>query len=123
MRHSKSTILLLEDDRLFAETLADFLEEEGYAVEIVHDPYTAMDRGFASHYDLYLFDVNLPFESGFDLLKKLRDGDDRIRVSATPQRAVRQQQPPPRRQTRRRDAAPRCRRRPRRTWSTAWVRC
>jgi len=80
MRHHKSTILLLEDDRLFAETLTDFLEEEGYGVETVHDPYSAMDRGFASHYDLYLFDVNLPFESGFDLLKKLRDGDDRTPV-------------------------------------------
>jgi len=74
------SLLLLEDDRLFAETLADFLEEEGYGVEMVHDPYTAMDRGFAFHYDLYLFDVNLPFESGFDLLKKLRDGDDRTPV-------------------------------------------
>ena len=71
------TILLLEDDRLFAETLADFLEEEGYGVTVVLDPLSAMDRAFSGRYDLYLFDVNLPFESGFELLAKLREGEDR----------------------------------------------
>ncbi len=70
-------ILLLEDDRLFAETLADFLEEEGYDITVVLDPLSAMDRTFTGRYDLYLLDVNLPFESGFDLLAKLREGEDR----------------------------------------------
>ncbi len=70
-------ILLLEDDRLFAETLADFLEEEGYGVTVVLDPLSAMDRAYEGRYDLYLFDVNLPFESGFELLAKLREGEDR----------------------------------------------
>lgn len=70
-------ILLLEDDRLFAETLADFLEEEGYDITVVLDPLSAMDRTFTGRYDLYLLDVNLPFESGFDLLTKLREGEDR----------------------------------------------
>ena len=70
-------ILLLEDDRLFAETLADFLEEEGYRLTVVLDPLSAMDRAYEGRYDLYLFDVNLPFESGFELLAKLRGGEDR----------------------------------------------
>ncbi len=72
----QNKILLLEDDRLFCETLADFLEEEGYSVDMVYDPYSALELSFAKQYDLYLFDVNLPFESGFDLLGKLREGDD-----------------------------------------------
>jgi len=74
--HSQAVILLLEDDRLFAETIADFLSEEGYGVEIVSDPYTAMDKTFIRHYDLYLFDINLPFESGLELLNKLRESED-----------------------------------------------
>jgi DNA-binding response OmpR family regulator len=69
-------ILLLEDDRLFNETLQDFLEEEGFAVDMALDPYTALDLTFANNYDLYLFDVNLPYESGFDLLTKLRESQD-----------------------------------------------
>ncbi len=69
-------ILLLEDDKLFNETLEDFLEEEGFDVDVVLDPYTALEKTYAHKYDLYLFDVNLPYESGFDLLKKLRESHD-----------------------------------------------
>jgi DNA-binding response OmpR family regulator len=72
----QTNILLLEDDRLFCETLADFLGEEGFDVDMAYDPYTALEMAFAKHYDIYLFDVNLPFESGFDLLAKLREGED-----------------------------------------------
>lgn len=70
-------ILLLEDDRLFNETLQDFLEDEGFELSCVLDPYSALDLTYENNYNLYLFDVNLPYESGFDLLKKLRQsGDD-----------------------------------------------
>jgi DNA-binding response OmpR family regulator len=69
-------ILLLEDDKLFNETLEDFLEEEGFSIDTALDPYTALELTYKRKYDLYLFDVNLPYESGFDLLKKLRQSDD-----------------------------------------------
>jgi DNA-binding response OmpR family regulator len=69
-------ILLLEDDNLFNETLEDFLEEEGFSIDPALDPYSALELAYASNYDLYLFDVNLPYESGFDLLKKLRQSGD-----------------------------------------------
>ena len=69
-------ILLLEDDKLFNETLQDFLEEEGFEVDFALDPYSALDLTYDKLYDLYLFDVNLPYESGFDLLTKLRDSGD-----------------------------------------------
>ncbi len=71
-----TNLLLLEDDRLFNETLQDFLEEEGYLVDAVLDPYSALDLTYQHNYDLYLFDVNLPYESGFSLLGKLREGGD-----------------------------------------------
>ncbi len=79
--HSKDTpvsskILLLEDDKLFNETLQDFLEEEGFTLDTVLDPYSALDLTYENNYDLYLFDVNLPYETGFSLLKKLRDAGD-----------------------------------------------
>lgn len=69
-------ILLLEDDKLFNETLQDFLEEEGFVLDCVLDPYSALDLTYDNKYDLYLFDVNLPYETGFDLLKKLRHSGD-----------------------------------------------
>jgi DNA-binding response OmpR family regulator len=69
-------ILILEDDKLFNETLEDFLEEEGFELHTALDPYTALDLAYEQKFDLYLFDVNLPYESGFDLLEKLRQADD-----------------------------------------------
>ena len=69
-------ILLLEDDTLFNETIEDFLEEEGFELDTVLDPYSALDQTFEKKYDLYLFDVNLPYESGFNLLQKLRQSGD-----------------------------------------------
>ncbi len=69
-------ILLLEDDKLFNETLQDFLEEEGFELDFALDPYSALELSYKEVYDLYLFDVNLPYESGFDLLHKLRQSGD-----------------------------------------------
>ena len=69
-------ILLLEDDKLFNETLQDFLEEEGFVLESALDPYSALDLTYENNYDLYLFDVNLPYENGFELLQKLRSSGD-----------------------------------------------
>jgi len=69
-------ILVLEDDQLFNETLEDFLEEEGYEVKTAMDPYSALEMSYKQVFDLYLFDVNLPYENGFDLLEKLRQSGD-----------------------------------------------
>jgi len=70
-------ILLLEDDTLFNETIEDFLEEEGFEVKSALDPYSALDFAYEHRFDLYLFDVNLPYESGFNLLQKLRESGDK----------------------------------------------
>jgi DNA-binding response OmpR family regulator len=69
-------VLILEDDKLFNETLEDFLEEEGFDVAFALDPYSALELAYEQKFDLYLFDVNLPYETGFSLLKKLRDSGD-----------------------------------------------
>jgi len=69
-------ILVLEDDKLFNDTLEDFLEEEGFVVVTALDPYSALDLTYEQKFDLYLFDVNLPYETGFFLLKQLRDAGD-----------------------------------------------
>ena len=69
-------ILLLEDDKLFNDTIEDFLEEEGFEIVTTLDPYSALDIIYQQRFDLYLFDVNLPYENGFALLKQLRESGD-----------------------------------------------
>ena len=62
-------ILILEDDKLFNETLEDFLEEEGFSLHTALDPYTALDLAYEHKFDLYLFDVNYPMRQVLICLK------------------------------------------------------
>jgi DNA-binding response OmpR family regulator len=77
---NRGEILLLEDDRLFSETLVDWLEEEGYSVTVAYDPHSAFDLCFARRFDLYLFDINLPFQNGLETFRELRESGDETPV-------------------------------------------
>ncbi len=69
-------ILLLEDDLLFAESLQDLLDEEGYEVSVCHNGQEALDLTYSMKFDLYLLDINVPLINGLTLLKELRNADD-----------------------------------------------
>ncbi len=69
-------ILLLEDDYNLATTLKEILSLEGYEVDIASSAKEAYERTFNNHYDLYIFDINLPDENGIEVLKNLREADD-----------------------------------------------
>ncbi len=70
------SILVVEDDKLFNETLCDFLEECGYETVGVKDARSAIEKSYYNRFDIYIFDINLPFESGLTLLKSLRESGD-----------------------------------------------
>jgi DNA-binding response OmpR family regulator len=70
-------ILLLEDDRLLAETLQELLEQEGYEVTLVMDGGVAADTSYDEKFDLYIFDINVPEINGLELLESLRNADDK----------------------------------------------
>ena len=65
-------ILVAEDDTLFAQTLEDFLTEEGFSVDLCHSGTEAEERCYEKHYDLMLLDINMPGMNGLELLKTLR---------------------------------------------------
>ncbi len=69
-------ILLLEDDRLYSETLCDWLEEEGFYIQACYDPHSAFEATYQASFDLYLFDINLPFQNGLEALRLLRESGD-----------------------------------------------
>lgn len=71
-----SKILIVEDDPLFAETLCDLLELEGYLFDLAPDAQSAFDLTFEHRYSLYLLDVKLPGASGFDFLNEMRSSGD-----------------------------------------------
>jgi len=65
-------ILLLEDDRLFGESLEDFLNEAGFCVIWAEDGQTALEYIYDEKFDLLLLDINVPYISGLELLKQIR---------------------------------------------------
>jgi len=69
-------ILLLEDDEILCESLQEYLESEGFDVDIAHDGEVVYDLTFENSYDLYIFDINVPKEDGFQVLKQLKEADD-----------------------------------------------
>ncbi len=69
-------ILLLEDDKLFAQSIEDFLDEEGFCVDIAYDGQEALEKNYEKNYDLYLLDINVPKLNGLELLKDLRKMQD-----------------------------------------------
>ena len=70
-------ILLLEDDLLLCDTLADLLEEENYEVKQCKNAQEVLDCTYKERFDLYLLDINVPVMSGLDLLKELRSANDK----------------------------------------------
>lgn len=69
-------LLLLEDDQLFAETLIDYLESQGYVIDHRMDGEEALEASYQNRYDLFLLDVKTPLLSGFEFLKLLRESGD-----------------------------------------------
>ncbi len=69
-------ILLLEDDQILCDSLREFLELEGYKVDVAHRGPEVFDLTFTQKYDLYILDVNVPEINGFDVLSALKDAGD-----------------------------------------------
>ncbi len=68
----KLRILLLEDDIDLNETIAEYLEENGFEVDSVYDGEEALNKIYENSYDLLLLDVNVPGVNGFNILKEIR---------------------------------------------------
>ncbi len=72
-------ILLVEDDRNLGRATAEGLRES-YAVDWVGSVEEARDALATTSYSMLVLDINLPGESGLDLLQDLRRNKDQIPV-------------------------------------------
>ena len=70
-------ILLLEDDIALGETVQDLLNDNHYKVDYVTTGNDAIDSSYENKYDIYIFDINVPDIDGLDILKALREADDK----------------------------------------------
>jgi DNA-binding response OmpR family regulator len=68
-----SSILLVEDNRAYADTLKSNLEREGYEVALAATGVDGLEAAKRNTPDLIILDLMLPAMNGFTVLQRLRD--------------------------------------------------
>ncbi len=65
-------LLLVEDEVGLAAALRRGLGAEGFAIEVVGDGLSGLERALAGTYDVIILDLMLPGLSGYNVLRRLR---------------------------------------------------
>ena len=65
-------ILIVEDEKLLADTLQDLLTRKGFQVEVAYDGETGREYALLGIYDLLILDVMMPKLNGFEVASQVR---------------------------------------------------
>jgi DNA-binding response OmpR family regulator len=65
-------ILIIEDEPSIAELERDYLEINGFTVEIANSGDIGLEKAISEAYDLVLLDIMLPIIDGFEICKEIR---------------------------------------------------
>lgn len=89
----RAKVLIIDDNTNLRETMADVLEEKGYATTAVGTAREAIQTAQKSFFNLHLIDINLPDKTGIELLKYFKSAypiriNIMITASATMKHAV-----------------------------------
>ena len=66
-------ITIVEDDPVIREKLSFLLKENGYETTLVNDFQNVISNLLEINTDLILLDINLPYEDGFNICKKIKE--------------------------------------------------
>ena len=64
--------LLIDDDIELVEMLKEYLEQDGFAVQAVHDGQQGLAAALTGGFDIAVLDVMMPKVDGVDTLRRLR---------------------------------------------------
>ena len=73
-------VLIVEDERMLAEAVAEGLREEAFAVDVVHDGDSALERLAVNDYDVLLLDRDLPVVHGDEVCRAVVESGGRTRI-------------------------------------------
>jgi DNA-binding response OmpR family regulator len=73
-------VLVVEDERLLADAVADGLRRQAMAVDVVYDGDAALERLTVNDYDVVVLDRDLPRLSGDDVCTELVDSGVATRI-------------------------------------------
>ena len=65
-------ILIVEDEKLLAESLKTMLEKKGFQVETIYDGETGAEYARTGIYDLLILDVMIPGLDGYQVARQVR---------------------------------------------------
>ena len=65
-------ILIVEDEKLLAESLKTLLEAKGFDVEVVYDGEDGAEYAELGIYDLLILDVMMPKLDGYQVARRVR---------------------------------------------------
>ena len=77
--NAHNRLLLIDDDLSLGQLLQEYLEIEGYQLETAPNGVTGIQKA-DKNFDLILLDVMMPDMSGFDVLKQLRQKQNKTPV-------------------------------------------
>jgi two-component system OmpR family response regulator len=80
MMDTDMRILIVEDDSTLGSGLVRILQAEGYAVDLMPRGEQAVLAAERERFDLVILDVGLPGIDGFEVLRRLREGAQRMPV-------------------------------------------
>jgi two-component system OmpR family response regulator len=67
-----SRLLLVDDDQVLTGLLGEYLAQEGFRVDMVHDGSQGVHRALEGDYALVVLDVMLPRVDGHEALRRIR---------------------------------------------------
>ena len=65
-------LLLVDDDPVLCRVLSDYLEAQGFALDLCHDGEAGLLLAMEGDYDLVIFDDTLPGITGIEVLRRIR---------------------------------------------------
>ncbi|MFZ0241398.1 MAG: sigma-54 dependent transcriptional regulator [Desulfobacterales bacterium] len=77
---SNTRILIVDDERIMRESLADWLARDGYAVETAASGEEALDKSKVTRYDIMLVDIKMGGMSGMEVLRQVKSEDADVAV-------------------------------------------
>lgn len=76
-------ILLVEDDPMIGESVSEWLQGDGYAVDWLQDGDSALLALHTTPFALVILDLGLPGRDGLEVLKEIRSKESHIPVLIT----------------------------------------
>ena len=80
IKKNKTKILIVDDEDDITLSFKRILEIHGFEVDAFNDSKLALSKFKVNYYDIALLDIKMPYIDGFDLYKKIKEMDNKIRV-------------------------------------------